>query len=319
MLLKRASRNERSNTGVNIILVGILVLVGSILTRSQERSWKTIAPFGESFRVMMPVEAVEFSLLIPLNDKDSIRERVYESVAANKRYLVASFIKTHPDRLVALSTFESFITGIQQSFSGREGDSVKSLIYDRDVSTSAGRGKEYRVTLGDYSGTARFLETDKAFYALIVIGAQQDDPDVQRFLTSFTLSESNTDSQSRGVIVDTPANAAAQERVRSSPPPGPWTRTSSPIMGGVLNGRAISLPVPEYPEAARKAHASGMVQIDIIISERGHVVWAKALDGPPSLQVTSLTAAWKARFTPTTLMGQPVKVRGRIIYNFVAR
>jgi len=306
-------------TKTNLILVVTVVLLGSVFTRAQDQSWKAVAPVGDSFRVTMPTEAVEFSRVIPLNNKDSVRERVYQSVAANKRYLIASFTRTTPDRVPALSTLANFMTGIQQSFQSGKDEPVKSMTYDRDISSSAGLGKQYRITIGDYLGTARFLETDKAFYALMVIGGQVDDSDVQRFLSSFALTEGNTDSQSSGVIVDIPANAAELERLRTSLPPEPWPRTAGPIIGGVLNGKATSLPVPEYPKVARKAHESGTVEVEIIINEQGYVVWAQASDGPPNLKEAAVAAAWKARFTPTRLMGQPVKVRGRIIYNFVAQ
>jgi len=95
--------------------------------------------------------------------------------------------------------------------------------------------------------------------------------------------------------------------------------TQGAIRGGVLNGKALALPKPEYPEIARAAHASGTVVVQVLIDEEGYVISARAVSGHPLLQAVSVAAAREARFSPTTLSGQPVKVTGVIQYNFVAR
>jgi TonB family protein len=95
--------------------------------------------------------------------------------------------------------------------------------------------------------------------------------------------------------------------------------TGRVLKGGVLNGKALSLPKPGYPSAARKAHAAGVVVVQILIDEKGDVISAKAVSGDPLLYAASVAAAEKAKFTPTRLAGQPVKVFGVIQYNFVAQ
>ena len=97
------------------------------------------------------------------------------------------------------------------------------------------------------------------------------------------------------------------------------TGPHEPITGGVLNGKALALPQPAYPAIARAAHVSGTVIVQVVIDEQGNVVSAKAIDGHPLLQAVSVAAAREAKFSPTTLEGEPVKVTGVIQYNFVAR
>jgi protein TonB len=87
----------------------------------------------------------------------------------------------------------------------------------------------------------------------------------------------------------------------------------------VLNGKAISLPKPAYPPIARQAHASGTVVVQVTIDENGSVISARAVSGHPLLQAVAVNAARNARFSPTKLSGQPVKVTGVITYNFVAQ
>jgi protein TonB len=103
------------------------------------------------------------------------------------------------------------------------------------------------------------------------------------------------------------------------PPPPPPAPPRAPISGGVLNGKAISLPKPAYPAIAKSAHASGTVVVQVVIDENGNVISAQAIKGHPLLQAVSVAAARGARFSPTKLSGQPVKVTGVITYNFVAQ
>ena len=121
-----------------------------------------------------------------------------------------------------------------------------------------------------------------------------------------------------GNVTTTPAkvNIADDEPPPAAPTPTPRT---APISGGVLNGKAISLPKPQYPPIARAARASGTVVVQVLIDENGSVVSAKAVSGPPLLLATAVAAARQARFSPTKLSGQPVKVTGVIQYNFVAQ
>ena len=93
-------------------------------------------------------------------------------------------------------------------------------------------------------------------------------------------------------------------------------RSSGLISGGVLNGKATSLPIPPYPPIARAANASGNVSVDVTVDEDGNVIAARAVSGHPLLQAASVAAARNAKFTPTKLSGQAVKVQGVLVYTF---
>ncbi len=99
--------------------------------------------------------------------------------------------------------------------------------------------------------------------------------------------------------------------VDSNPPP------HAPISGGILNGKASKLPKPAYPANAHEAGASGKVEVRIVIDEMGNVIWVRAISGHPLLQKPSEDAAWQTKFPVTKLSGQPVKVSGVLLYNFV--
>jgi len=151
-----------------------------------------------------------------------------------------------------------------------------------------------------------------------------DVPPVRRGVTTVLgTADSNASApMPAGPGAGTVVSAPAKVNIADEPPPPPAatpTPPRAPISGGVLNGKAISLPKPAYPPIARAAHASGTVTVQVLIDENGSVVSAKAVSGHPLLQAVAVAAARQARFSPTKLSGQPVKVTGVIQYNFVAQ
>ena len=91
----------------------------------------------------------------------------------------------------------------------------------------------------------------------------------------------------------------------------------SSVNGGILNGKATSLPKPEYPATAKAARVGGTVVVNVTIDENGDVIEASAISGHPLLRAASEKAAREAKFAPTRLSGQPVKVSGMLTYEFI--
>jgi TonB family protein len=102
------------------------------------------------------------------------------------------------------------------------------------------------------------------------------------------------------------------------PPPMP-TPPGNPIAGGVLNNKALSLPQPPYPAAAKAVHADGKVVVQVVVDENGSVTDAVAVTGHPLLREAAVAAARGAKFPPAIEAGQPVKVKGVIHYRFEAQ
>jgi len=109
--------------------------------------------------------------------------------------------------------------------------------------------------------------------------------------------------------------------VEPPPPPPPAPKPQVPsvlkVSSVVLQGKGVYLPKPNYPALARPIRLQGAVNVQVLIDETGKVVSAKAISGHPILIPEAQRAAMQSRFTPTTLGGQPVKVSGVIVYNFV--
>ena len=89
------------------------------------------------------------------------------------------------------------------------------------------------------------------------------------------------------------------------------------ISGGVLNGKATSLPKPAFPKAAIAVSASGAVTVQVTVDENRKVTSATAVSGHPLLRESCEQAALAAVFAPTILQGQPGRITGVLVYNFV--
>ncbi|MEP6945352.1 MAG: energy transducer TonB [Acidobacteriota bacterium] len=115
---------------------------------------------------------------------------------------------------------------------------------------------------------------------------------------------------------DTTAKVATSVSTTDGVGPLPATDRPKIISGGVLNGKALTLPTPAYPAAAKAVSASGTVSVQVLIYEDGTVYSAKAVSGHPLLRQASEVAACSSTFSSTLLQGSPVKVSGVITYNF---
>ena len=135
--------------------------------------------------------------------------------------------------------------------------------------------------------------------------------------SSEQITNSGVTTTTAPMLVETPPPAPSPETNANGSEPKGEARSKT-ISGGVLNGKAISLPKPAYPPIAKAAKASGTVVVQVTVDENGNVIEAHAVSGHPLLQAAAVSAAHSAKFSPTKLAGEPVKVTGIINYSFTA-
>jgi TonB family protein len=112
-------------------------------------------------------------------------------------------------------------------------------------------------------------------------------------------------------------NSAVVVPIDTPPPPPVQPPVPKVVRKKIINGEAVSLPKPPYPEMAKQLKIQGVVSVQVLVDETGRVVSAKAVSGNAFLVREAQKAALQARFKPTLLGDQPVKVSGVITYNFV--
>lgn len=113
------------------------------------------------------------------------------------------------------------------------------------------------------------------------------------------------------------AQPATVVTLPDTPPPPDPPKPPPVVSKGVITSQATFLPKPVYSEIAKRLRIQGTVSVQVLVDEQGRVVSAKAVSGSSFLIPEAQKAAMQARFSPTLLSGQPVKVSGLITYNFV--
>ena len=122
--------------------------------------------------------------------------------------------------------------------------------------------------------------------------------------------ESHTGTDNRtpiGIPVDVPIGASNP----AEPPPKAVRRSP-----GVVTGSPVKRVDPVYPPAAREARLTGVVAVEVTVSEQGNVTSARALSGPTLLQNAAVSAARAWKFKASTLGGVPVTTTTTIFFNF---
>jgi periplasmic protein TonB len=119
-----------------------------------------------------------------------------------------------------------------------------------------------------------------------------------------------------GGCIACPATPPVVRVIDTPPAPEPPKPTTRRVPSEVLNSKLITAPQPLYPAMAKQTRTQGSVNIQIVVDEQGKVVAAQVMSGNPMLTAAAREAAMRARFTPTTLNGVPVKIQGVITYNF---
>jgi periplasmic protein TonB len=266
-----------------------------------------------------------------------------------------SGIKSDPAQYTEFARFNSYMDAFKTFFPSKirskETPSRLTLVSSRPFHGHTGRS--YKMTLGDLSGSVHAFVTRKRFYAVVSLNTKKDEALEEKFLSSFVLperqqeppknvasaegdgnvnsganrnqqpgNEQNQVASEAEVTLPAPApgsegsteSAAAPANPAANQPqnPGQPNQKRQPVAGGLLNAKAIYLPQPLAPAG----DANGVVLVQVLIDEQGSVVEARPVSGPQHLHAPAVNAARLARFTPTLLMGEPVKVSGTLSYNF---
>src|SRR5438309_7920503 len=325
-----------------VLLTSGLLSVVTAQSSASTSDWETLRPESEEFTVLMPKGSTFESSKEPYH-KMELNSRVYlSSTLAGPVFAVVSLsgIKSNPALYSEMQRVNSYVDAFKNLFPPKvrpKTAPVKlTLVGEKTLQGHAGR--EYSMTVGDLSGVVQAFATRKRFYALVYLNSRKQGSVQTEFVSSFSLPD-KLDETPPTVLAQNPttappnsprANKPAEDGVTAEPNVVADSETKPdaaagvnaqakrrPIAGGVLNGKGDVRPKPDYPADAKSAGAAGSVAVQVTIDEMGSVIEAKAVSGHPLLQQASVNAALQARFSPTSLMGEPVKVTGVIVYNFV--
>jgi len=275
-------------------------------TREYSQDWKEFSSASGGFSILFPKVPNESSGT--LNIGQTIINQHTFTVRDDSLYTVMYFdvphlndLKTKADLLVG---FRSFVLATLKG----------ELISDYSVSIENNAGRLLEMSVPKRGkAKALILVTDTRLYEISVVPEKRVIPDEDtraastRFLESFRL-----------LAIDRSAEGEVDAYLRSNPELA-QRAIQNDKPKGLLNGKAVRLPPPEFSLLARGVHASGTIIVRIIIDVEGRVIAAQAVGGHPLLVSAAEAAARKALFTPTLEEGKPVKVLGKVQYNFISR
>jgi TonB family protein len=91
------------------------------------------------------------------------------------------------------------------------------------------------------------------------------------------------------------------------------------VSSGMLSNNIVKFQMPSYPKAARKQKVEGDVLVRVLISEKGKIEKAVALNGPSPLRGAVEKAVRRWRYKPYLQDGKPVKVQTWVSFHFAMK
>jgi protein TonB len=331
---------RRSHLVLGMLLVATLPLTAQAQKTGEAfTEWETLSPENEEFTVSMPKNITPESTTFAYH-KMELSARLYLAKSpAGPVLAVASLsgIKSNPAAYTEFARFNSYVDAFKDFFPEKvrpKGTLTKLTL----VSSSPFHGytsRSFKMTIGDLTGAVHAVVTKKRFYAIVSLNTKKDEALEEKFLSSFVVPERQVEQpkvaeQTAQPNAEDPSVAKPAVPGEGDPNQQPGTDPSvanapnnpqpqpnaggkkGPIAGGVLNGKAIYFPTPDISAG----EAGGVVLVSVLVDEQGSVVEARAISGPAHLHTAAVNAARLARFSPTLLMGEPVRVSGTLSYNF---
>ncbi|HEX3254084.1 MAG TPA: energy transducer TonB [Pyrinomonadaceae bacterium] len=342
---------RRLHFALAILLLSALPLSAQVQKPADAwAEWETLSPENEEFTVLMPKNPTTETTKFPYH-KMELSARLYlASSSAGPVIGVVSLsgIKSDPAQYTEFARFNSYVDAFKNFFPPkiRAKETMAKMVLVSSRPFRGYTGRSYKMTLGDLNGSVNAFVTKKRFYAIVSLNSKKDEALEEKFLSSFELPERppdppkttavnadgsvNTEDQTAGRKEAAPAegevalppngtegnteqNTSAGANTPNQQVPNPQRqKPKGPLAGGMLNSKALYMPTPEVPAG----EASGVVLVQVLVDEQGTVIDARPVSGPQHLHAAAVNAARLARFPPTLVEGDPVKVSGTLSYNF---
>lgn len=333
---------RRLHWALAVVLLAAFAVSGQVQKSAGDwAEWETISPEGEEFTVSMPKNPTTETTKFPYHKMELNARSYLATKTGGPVFAIVSLsgIKSTPGQYSDFARFNSYIDAFKDYFPPKvrtKETALTKLVLVSSRPFHGHTGRQYKVSIGELSGVAHAFATRKRFYVVVSLNPKDEEMQ-EKFLSSFVLPERQVEQPKIASAAEQP-NAQGQtgenlqeKTLDPNAPAGSEGNTENstgnarnnanntnkpegkkPINGGMLNGKAIYLPQPEVASG----EATGVVLVQVLIDENGAVIDAKAVSGPQNLQAAAVNAARLARFSPTTLMGEPVKVAGTLSYNF---
>ena len=199
-----------------VLLLALTTGISALGQSASKPDWETLRPEGEEFSVLMPKGSTFETSKEPYH-KMELNTRTYLSnTKPGPVFAVVSLsgIKSNPALYTEMQRMNSYVDAFKILFSPKiRKDMVAKLTLVGDKTLHGNAGREYRMTIGDLSGTAQVFATRKRFYSIVYLDTKKNDELQGEFLSSFLLPEKSEQVAAapspRGRSVRRPGNRSA--------------------------------------------------------------------------------------------------------------
>lgn len=298
------------------IYSSVLMLVVFSLTKNAEAScpppqdegsWQIYRGKGEKFTVSFPEQPLAAITYRPVRfmtagDAASYRGNLYSAYRDGIVYLVYSF----PGRSETLRQ-------IAGEFGNRYTRLLK-VISVREQVKSGFRGQRYLIKFRDADGVLDFYLTDKRIYILQVVGADENNASVKRFLESFTLDDAGrTDGDRGSTAIEIKPAAKNRPQAADELDPGPVFTAQEVTTKALI----VLRQEPQYTDEARQGRVSGAVVLKAVLSRSGKVTKIEVIKSlPRGLTEKAIEVARQIIFIPAIKDGVYVSQTVQVEYYF---
>ena len=311
---------RRLHWALAVVMLAAFAVSGQVQKSAGDwAEWETISPEGEEFTVSMPKNPTTETTKFPYHKMELNARSYLATKAGGPVFAIVSLsgIKSTPGQYSDFARFNSYVDAFKDYFPPKvrtKDTALTKLVLVSSRPFHGHTGRQYKVSIGELSGTAHAFATRKRFYVVVSLNPK-DEAMQEKFFTSFVLPERQVEQPKIAAAGEQPNAQQGQtgenpqeKTLDPNAPAGSEGNTENtagnagnnanntnnklpegkkPINGGMLNGKAIYLPQPEVASA----EATGVVLVQILIDENGAVIEAKAVSGPQHLQAAAVSAA----------------------------
>jgi hypothetical protein len=176
------------------VAITAFIIAGSVSAHAsgQSDTWKVVAPEGEGFSVKLPISPEISSDRVPMMG-NIYQMRLYTASDRETGLLYMVVMQEFPSLTGALtpakrldSFANGFKSGLGESLSAAVGGKFEMTL-DRELNLGSNIGRQYLISIGESRGLVRAFDGGRRVYVLLILGAQEKDPAVSRFFSSFEI------------------------------------------------------------------------------------------------------------------------------------
>lgn len=273
---------------------------------NDDGKWERYTGKSEAFTALLPERptatvAYRQVRFILASEAERYRGTLYSAYNDGVVYLIYSF----PRRSEAIKQFADEFTNRYKHW--------QEVVSAHEINLNGVSGQRYLIKFREVDGVLDFYVTNNRAYILQVVGGDESNLSIKRFLESFTIGKTDaTDKAVDSAIVIKPDQKNFSQGDDAQDSDEVFT-TREVTRKAVI----VIRPEPHYTEEARERRVSGTVILKAVLSSSGKVTNIEPKASlPRGLTEKAIEAARQIRFVPAIKDGKFVSQSIQVEYGF---